>query len=105
MYVHRHGPSGPHSIHDARQHAWARLVFGPGATAPNQRPHRGMLPDVHVPLPQRPVSPLRRLVRWLRGERVIDARADEADDGLDLLAAQHGAEAAKREEDRKSLAA
>jgi len=43
--IHR-ARSGPHSVHDARQHAWALLVFGPGAPAPRRRPHRGQLPDI-----------------------------------------------------------
>lgn len=65
MYRDFQGRSGPHSIHDARQHAWARLVLGPGAPAPNLRPHRGQLPDVHQPDAPRPLR-RRMLARWLR---------------------------------------
>ncbi len=105
MYRHRHGPSGPHSIHDARQHAWARLVFGPGAPAPNQRPHRGMLPDVYAPLRQRPASGIGRLLRWLRGKRGIEP-ADESSDGLDMPSGGHEVrDAATAQDVRKSLAA
>lgn len=48
--------SGPHSVHDARQYAFSLLMFGPGAPAPRQRVHPGMLPDVYLPaLPRRGV--------------------------------------------------
>lgn len=73
-YLHR-ARSGPHSIHDARQHAWALLVLGPGAPAPRQRPHRGLLsdlPDVYVPA--RP-SLLARLIARLTGS---ESEPDEA---------------------------
>ena len=73
------GRSGPHSIHDARQHAWARLVFGPGAPAPRQRPHRGMLPDVYYPeAPGRP-SLFVRLMRQLRGKGDNDPEEELGD--------------------------
>lgn len=45
MRIH-HARSGPHSVHDARQYAWSLLILGPGAPAPRQRPHPGMLPDI-----------------------------------------------------------
>ena len=75
MYRHYQGRSGPHSIHDARQYAWARLVFGPGVPPPNRRPHRGQLPDVPE-LPVRPRRPsiLVRLVRILTLRTVLDPR-------------------------------
>lgn len=66
MYHDYQGRSAPHSIHDARQYAWSRLVFGAGVPAPRMRPHRGMLPDVMFPdAPRRRASPLRRLLRRL----------------------------------------
>lgn len=59
--------SGPHSIHDARQHARALLIFGPGAPAPRQRPHPGLLPDVAEPArPARRRSILARFIARLR---------------------------------------
>lgn len=77
------GRSGPYSIHDARQHAWSRLVFGPGAPAPNQRPHRGMLPDVFFPDDAPPPRPslLRRLMR-LFGRKDESQTPDGAEEGL-----------------------
>lgn len=73
MYRHYQGRSGPHSIHDARQYAWARLVFGPGVPPPNRRPHRGQLPDVpELPIRPRRPSILVRLVRILTLRAVLD---------------------------------
>jgi hypothetical protein len=68
------GQSGPHSIHDARQYAWARLVFGPGAPQPRMRPNRGLLPDLPgvTIVPRRP-SLLVTLVRILTLRTILDA--------------------------------
>ena len=66
--------SGPHSVHDARQHAWSLLIFGPGAPAPRQRVHPGMLPDVYVAVPGRG-SILSRVIAFFR--RVPEEAAAE----------------------------
>lgn len=94
------GQSGPHSIHDARQHAWAQLVFGPGAPPPRQRLHPGSLPDVYVPAAPRRRSLLRGLIRLLGGKQVDQA---DAADGLDALPeAQHGASPARADDGREN---
>ncbi|MBX3530406.1 MAG: hypothetical protein KF849_07350 [Rhizobiaceae bacterium] len=79
MSRHIRGQSGPHSIHDARQHAWAQLMFGPGAPPPRQRLHPGLLPDVYVPAAPLRRSLLSRLIRLLRGRRNVE-REDAADE-------------------------
>ena len=79
MYRNYRGQSGPHSIHDARAHAWALLVFGPGAPPPNRRPHRGQLPDLPEPTPlPRRVPLLVRLVRILTLRTLLDATVSGA---------------------------
>ncbi len=91
--------SGPHSIHDARQYAWALLVLGPGAPPPRQRPHRGMLPDVpEYRAPSRP-SLLGRLFARFRSDPAGDPAAEDACDqpGSDWTPAQ--------QEDHERLAA
>lgn len=78
-HIHR-ARSGPHSVHDARQHAWALLVFGPGAPAPRQRPHRGQLPDIpELGTSRRRPSLLTRLVALFR-RTAADAETDGADE-------------------------
>lgn len=62
----RPGHSGPHSIHDARQYAFALLLFGPGAPAPRQRPHRGQLSDLPEPAFSRRPSAFVRFARLVR---------------------------------------
>lgn len=59
--------SGPHSVHDARQYAWALLIFGPGAPAPRQRSHPDLPPEVpDAERPARRPSLLARLTAWFR---------------------------------------
>lgn len=73
MYRPEQGRSGPHSIHDARQHAWALLVFGPGAPPPRMRPHRGQLSDLpDVSIRPRRVSLLARIIRVLTLRAILD---------------------------------
>lgn len=80
-HIHR-ARSGPHSVHDARQHAWALLVFGPGAPAPRQRPHRGQLPDVpELRASRRRPSLLSRLVALFRGPSAA-GEAERADEDM-----------------------
>lgn len=68
------GQSGPHSIHDARQHAWARLLLGPGAPVPRMRPHRGQLPDLpEITIRPRRLSLFVRIVRILTLRTILDA--------------------------------
>lgn len=75
--------SGPHSIHDARQYAWALLVLGPGAPAPRQRPHRGLLPDVpEFRAPSRPSLLARLFARFRRSDPAGDPAAENASDQL-----------------------
>ena len=82
MYTHYRDRSGPHSIHDARQYAWSRLVFGPGAPAPRMRPHPGMLPDVQFPdPPARTRSLLKRLLDTLRSRGAAPGNEIDTRDG------------------------
>lgn len=78
--------SGPHSIHDARQHAWALLIFGPGAPAPRQRPHPGLLPDVAEPQLVRRPSMLARFIARLR--RSSPSKSPEAAHDVDIWSGQ-----------------
>lgn len=75
MYSQYRGRSGPHSIHDARQHAWALLFFGPGAPPPRMRPHPALLPDLPEPVMPRRPSLLVGLARLLRRHAFADAAA------------------------------
>jgi hypothetical protein len=98
------GQSGPHSIHDARQHAWAQLVFGPGAPRPRQRLHPGLLPDVYVPAGRRRPSLLRRLIRLLGGSRQ-DADASDGLDALSKAGVEHEASRPQADDRNDQLAA
>jgi hypothetical protein len=92
--------SGPHSIHDARQYAWALLVLGPGAPPPRQRPHRSMLPDVpEYRAPSRPSLLGRLFARFRRSDPAGGPAAEDACDqpGSDWSQAQ--------QEDHERLAA
>ena len=94
--------SGPHSIHDARQHAWALLVLGPGAPVPRQRPHRGMLPDVpEFRTPSRP-SLLARLFARFRRSDAAAANKPASENASDQLGADW---AAAQQKDHDRLAA
>lgn len=71
--------SGPHSIHDARQHAFALLLFGPGAPAPRQRPHRGQLPDFPEAIPGKPPSAFIRFIRRAVFGRLADPAPEKGE--------------------------
>ena len=80
MYRHQdRARSGPHSIHDARQYAWSVLIFGPGAPAPRQRVHPGLLPDVYIAAPARAGSTLSRFIALFRSKRAEAAPAADVE--------------------------
>lgn len=101
------GQSGPHSIHDARQHAWAQLVFGPGAPPPRQRLHPGLLPDVYVPAAPRRRSLLSRLIRLLGGRRDFEQQesVDEFDAPSEAGARRDGLRKRAGDDNNDQLAA
>lgn len=82
--------SGPHSVQDARQYAWALLVLGP-APAPRQRPHRGSLPDVpEFHSPSRPSLLARFFARFRRARPGDETAAEDAPDQLGADLAEAG---------------
>lgn len=91
MYRHQdRARFGPHSIHDARQYAWSVLIFGPGAPAPRQRVHPGLLPDVYIAGPAHAGSPWSRFIALFRRKRAEVAQAAEVEPKEELPDAETG---------------
>lgn len=99
-YHHQRARSGQHSLHDARQYALSLLVFGPGAPAPRQRPHRGQLSDLpDVWVPTRP-SFVARLIAFFAGaEKEEPSSGDDGSSGFWWRKPQQAADR-KNEKDR-----